>query len=50
MERRPEQRDDVSSPIEIVRGEPLDEPPTRYAPLPGTPPSEEIVSAGRDED
>ena len=42
--------DEMYARGEIVRGAPLDDPIIPYEPLPGTPPSENIVSEGRDED
>jgi prevent-host-death family protein len=42
--------DEMYARGEIVRGTPLDDPIIPCEPLPGTPPSEDIVSQGRDED
>ena len=42
--------DEMYARGEIVRGAPRTHPTVPHEPLPGTPPSEEIVSEGRDED
>ena len=41
--------DEMYARGEVVRGVPLDDAVVPYEPLPGTPPSEDIVSEGRDE-
>ena len=42
--------DEMYARGEIVRGTPLERPITPHRPRPGTPPSEEIISAGREHD
>ena len=42
--------DEMYARGEIVRGAPLADAIVPYEPLPGTPPSEDVVSQGRDED
>jgi hypothetical protein len=46
----PELRAHLTQTLRRVRGSPLDDPVVPHEPLPGTPPSEDIVSQGRDED
>ena len=42
--------DEMYARGEIVRGAPLADAVVPYEPLPGAPPSEDIISQGRDED